>query len=426
MARRANQPKLDTPSARKRLAARHGVYWNVIAKGAQLGYRRNSATKPGVWYARFRAPKEILLETSLQRKQQDVMGVSDDFSTANGLTILSYEQARAKAVQWFTGRARNMAEGGGADAEYTVAKACEDYLIRRHGKSIDAGRTESMVNANIIPHLGACIVDKLTRARLEKWMTNLAENRRRKPGNGVDPSSPEALRRSKDTTNRVLRVLKAALNYALDENKIGCSGQAWRAVKQFRNVEQNRTRFLTDTEARNLVDACAIPFGNLVRAALYSGARYGEILELKVCDFDSVSGKLLIAHSKSGKPRWVRLDAEAELFFGDVCKGCGPGDLMFPPPNGIAWGKMETYREMKLAVTAAKIGALSFHSLRHAAASRWARHGLSLVEIASQLGHADTRITLRYAHLCADTLTSKVRQMPAMGIYERAQSAAIQ
>jgi integrase len=425
VARRANQPKLDTPSARKRLPAQHGVYWNVISKGGQLGYRRSSTAKPGVWYARFRAPKEIISETTQQRKQQDVLGVSDDAATANGLTILSYEQARTKAVQWFSERARNMVEGGGADADYTVAKACEDYLARRRGKSHDGGRTESMVNANIIPHLGACIVDKLTRARIEKWMSTLAENRRRKPANGVDPDSPEALRRSKDTANRVLRVLKAALNYALDEGKLNCSGLAWRAVKQFRNVEQNRTRFLTDTEARNLVSACAMPFNNLVRAALYSGARYGELLELKVCDFDSGSGKLLIAHSKSGKPRWVRLDSEAELFFADMCKDREPGDLIFPPPNGSAWGKMETHRMMRAAVKAAKIGPITFHELRHTAASRWARHGLSLAEIASQLGHADTRITLRYAHLCADTLANKIRQMPAMGLYE-AQSAAIQ
>ena len=47
-----------------------------------------------------------------------------------------------------------------------------------------------------------------------------------------------------------------------------------------------------------------------------------------------------------------------------------------------------------------------------------ARQGLSLGEIAQQLGHADVRMSQRYAHLCQQTLANKIRQMPAMGIYE--------
>jgi integrase len=56
--------------------------------------------------------------------------------------------------------------------------------------------------------------------------------------------------------------------------------------------------------------------------------------------------------------------------------------------------------------------------LRHSAASRWARQGLSLAEIAQQFGHADIRMTQRYAHRCQQTLAYKIRQMPAMEIYE--------
>ena len=73
---------------------------------------------------------------------------------------------------------------------------------------------------------------------------------------------------------------------------------------------------------------------------------------------------------------------------------------------------------MEAACQAAEIEPLTFHELRHSAASRWARQGLSLAEIAQQLGHADIRMTQRYAHLCQQTLANKIRQMPAMGIYE--------
>jgi hypothetical protein len=65
---------------------------------------------------------------------------------------------------------------------------------------------------------------------------------------------------------------------------------------------------------------------------------------------------------------------------------------------------------MEEACKAAEIEPLTFHELRHSAASRWARQGLSLGEIAQQLGHADVRMTQRYAHLCQQTLANKIRQ----------------
>ena len=85
--------------------------------------------------------------------------------------------------------------------------------------------------------------------------------------------------------------------------------------------------------------------------------------------------------------------------------------------DGKQWKKDSAKGLMETACKAAGIEPLTFHELRHSAASRWARQGLSLAEIAQQLGHADIRMTQRYAHLCQQTLANKIRQMPAMGIY---------
>ena len=83
----------------------------------------------------------------------------------------------------------------------------------------------------------------------------------------------------------------------------------------------------------------------------------------------------------------------------------------------VAVGEPVEGRAAKVRPLAAGIEPLTFHELRHSAASRWARQGLSLAEMAQQLGHADIRMTQRYAHLCQQTLANKIRQMPAMGIY---------
>ena len=269
----------------------------------------------------------------------------------------------------------------------------------------------------ITPALGAVSVEKLTRARIEQWLKHTAETPRRKPRNRLKADDAEALRRRKDSANRYLTVLRAALTRGLADGKVACSGIAWKSVKPFAQVDHRRTRFLSDDEARKIVDKCGSNFGLLVRAALFSGCRYGELARLLVSDFDAGAATLFVSHSKSGKPRQVYLDAEATQFFAAVCDKRRRNDFIFTD-DGKQWKKDSAKGLMEGACKAAEIEPLTFHELRHSAASRWARQGLSLAEIAQQLGHADIRMTQRYAHLCQQTLANKIRQMPAMGIYE--------
>jgi integrase len=100
-----------------------------------------------------------------------------------------------------------------------------------------------------------------------------------------------------------------------------------------------------------------------------------------------------------------------------VCDKRRRNDFIFADA-GKRWKKDSAKGLMEAACKAGEIEALTFHELRHSAASRWARQGLSLAEIAQQLGHADVRMTQRYAHLCQQTLANKIRRMPAVGIYE--------
>jgi len=141
---------------------------------------------------------------------------------------------------------------------------------------------------------------------------------------------------------------------------------------------------------------------------------------MQVQDFDSVSGTVLVAQSKAARPRRIYLDEEAISFFQNVCLGRSGGERIFIQQNGKPWEKDAAKGLMAEAVKAATISLMTFHELRHSAASRWARLGLSLAEIAPQLGHADVRMTQRYAHLCQKTLADKVRAMPCLGIFSQA------
>ncbi len=72
------------------------------------------------------------------------------------------------------------------------------------------------------------------------------------------------MRARRSTANRVLTILKAALNHAYHENKV-VSDDAWRKVKPFREADSAVVRYLNADECRRIVNACAADFRSLVQ-----------------------------------------------------------------------------------------------------------------------------------------------------------------
>jgi len=105
-------------------------------------------------------------------------------------------------------------------------------------------------------------LDKLTKGRIVSWHQKIAETPprlRTKPGmtqrHREADGSVEGVRRRRSTANRVLTILKAALNHAHREGRC-VSDDAWRTVRAFREADAARLRYLSDDEARRLTNAC--------------------------------------------------------------------------------------------------------------------------------------------------------------------------
>lgn len=422
---------LTTRAARERLTARHRPYWRGIEAGAALGYRKGLTG--GVWLARIADP------TAGGGYRQAALGRADDALKAAGGKVLDYRQAEAKAREWI---ARHHRVTAGVEPEqestaaplYTVATALADYLTdyaARGGKALST--TEQAADAHILPQLGTAQVRHLTRGKVKAWHRALAasparlraregERRYRTP----DWDDPEALRRRRSSANRVLTILKAALNHARVEGKVVCQPDAWTAVKAFREADKPKVRYLLDDEITRVVNACPPDFRELVVGALLTGCRYGELSAMVVGDFDRRAGTVTVGRSKGGKPRHVALTEEGRRFFDQVVAGkAGPTRIF--ERNGtvkqatrrcvaetrrVAWGKSDQSRFMRGACTTAKITpVVSFHELRHTYGSRLAMRGVTMGVIAAQLGHADTRTTERhYAHLAPSYVADTVRK----------------
>jgi integrase len=220
----------------------------------------------------------------------------------------------------------------------------------------------------------------------------------------------EARRRRKSTANRILTTLRAALNRAWREGKVASNAE-WARVEPFKAVDTARIRYLQVAEAQRLLNAADPDFRKLVRAALETGARYGELVRLQVHDFNSDAGTIAIRTSKSGKGRHIILTPEGAGFFGQLCTGRAGDEIMLVKANGEPWGRSEQVPLMRKACKIAKISPPNnFHGLRHTWASLAVMNGVPLMIVARNLGHADTRMCeAHYAHLAPNYVAEAIR-----------------
>jgi integrase len=249
------------------------------------------------------------------------------------------------------------------------------------------------------------------------------------------------VRRRQATANRVLTVLKAALNHAFNDSKVP-SDAAWRKVKRFKGVDGARLRYLTVVEAKRLINACNPDFRLLVQAGLQSGARYGQLAQLVVSDFNPDAGTLRMRTRKGDgteKVYHATLTDEGVRFFKQVCAGRTGSELIFRNGGRLQraleherkqlggagqaankttvadrgdWRESEQLRPMIEACEQAKITPpIGFHGLRHTWASHAVMNGVPLLVVAKNLGHSDTRMVEKhYGHLAPSFVVDAIRK----------------
>jgi integrase len=381
----------------------------VIERGLSLGYRKTA--EGGSWTVRRYDPVR-------RRHLEKGIGTADDYRDADGREVLDFGQAQRKALADAKQEALHA-----SGRLYTVADAVTDYVeyLRTHRKWADD--TQYKFKAYVSPELGVKRVAELTPADFEAWLSWALRRRRKskKPDGrrtAVAQEMPEAgpaeqaerQRRRKSTLNRVIAALKACLNHAYATGKTP-SREGWARLKKFRSADSARLRWLTVEEAKRLQNACSPDFRPLVRAALLTGCRMGELLALRARDFDARSETLLVADSKSGKPRHVPLTDQGIALFEELTAGKAHDSIVFTRADRSNWYRVAVTREMRAACENGRISpAATFHTLRHTYASHLAQKGGALLFVAAALGHSDTRMVEKhYGHLGPSQVAEMIR-----------------
>ena len=413
MARIIHDSNLETRSARGRLRARSKPYYRSVEPGLHLGYRR-PLSGPGKWIARHYIGD--------QAYQLETVATADDYSDADGMVVLSYRQALAKARERMVARAHHAA---GKHGPLTVRDAVEAHLEFMDGHRKSAYDARHRAEAFILPELGNVEVQALTTEQIRKWHSRLAQApaRMRSPKNGKQRyrqlgKDADSIRRRQASSNRNLTQLKAALNAAWREGRTP-SDAAWRRVRPFPGADAARTRFLSIEECRRLINASAPAFRRLVQAALATGARYGELCRLQARDFDPDSGTVAISISKTGRSRRIILTSEGVALFRELCAGRALDEILLRRQGGQPWGTSNQAAPMREACLHARISpAVGFHCLRHTWASLAVMAGMPLIVVGKNLGHADTKmVEAHYGHLAPSYMAEAVRKhAPKFGI----------
>ena len=425
---RPKKSGLESAKARKAFELRSAPYWIPIGERQQLGYRKGA--KEGYWLVRFtsKAPR---------KKVQESLGVADDLREADGKEVLTFYQASEMARAWCK-RMEEAAKPAVAPPSnrntITVSQAMEAYLEYLYAERKSGEKTEQAAWAHILKHPIALrpVVD-LTADEIKKFrqgIVDMPRGSRLKPGRlpvkdrprrknkdgtereikkgkwelaeeGLDPKVLKAklLKQRKSTANRVLSILKGALNKLKEKDPL-IDDRQWRAVKPFKKVDGKREEYLEVVDQRKLIEACPPGFRELVMGALYTGARYGELQALKVGKVFIRSNTIKLEDTKTNEPRDIPLTAEASRFFAKLIEGRRKTQNVFLKSNGEPWGKSHTFRPLRAACDAAGVTPLAFHELRHTYASHLVMAGIELVALAKILGHADTRMVQEhYGHL---------------------------
>tara|TARA_R110001606_G_C15403197_1_gene653521 strand:+ start:195 stop:1532 length:1338 start_codon:yes stop_codon:yes gene_type:complete len=228
--------------------------------------------------------------------------------------------------------------------------------------------------------------------------------------------------------NRALAVVAAMFKFGWRNGLISSDGNPARDIERYK--EKSRERFLSHEELERLGRAIAVAENVGVDRKIYAtgetqkhipksggktkidagaaaalklllltGCRKQEILKLRWDQIDIRAGLARLSDSKTGaKPIYLNSVAVEVLKSIDRV-----GPFVFPG-NDPAKPRVDLKRPWLMVTEEADLQGLRLHDLRHTFASFGAAAGLGLPIIGKLLGHADTRMTEKYAHIAAAPL----------------------
>lgn len=380
--------RIDTVEARSKLKPRTPAYWQKLANGCHLGFRKMSAGSEGTWLAQA-------YDAATRKQTRRSLGAFDDLKPNQ-----RFDAAKKAAEEWF----EHMGRGGSADT-VTVKQACSLYVthVRNNKRSSTADDLEARFARRIDAEtIGAIELPKLSRRHVDAWRQALLG-----AAVVVNPhaDSDKQITRSRaaSSVNRDMTALRAALNHAHDAGYV-TSDAAWRvALRPIKNADGRRDAYLDREQRRALIAQADDDIAVYLRGLSLVPLRPGALAALVVRNFNKRLGVLTIGKDKKGHDRQIKLPAATAEFFGKLVEDKLPAAPIFSRADGAAWDRHSWKKPIKAAVRAANLpDNITAYALRHSSITDLVTGGLDLLTVAKLSGTSVAMIEKHYGHLQAD------------------------
>jgi integrase len=206
--------------------------------------------------------------------------------------------------------------------------------------------------------------------------------------------------RSTATVNRYMASLSALLSYAVRQLRWMHENPCLTLKKLKENP--GRDRILNLEELKRLLASCRqsrSPYLYCITLiALTTGARQGEILNLKWQDIDFANQIAHLKETKNGHSRGIFLVdpiiEELKVIYSQRQK---QKDFIFA--SKTAFGRIDIKKAWKEALKRAGIQNFRAHDMRHTFATYASSRGASNIQLGTAMGHRTLEMLQRYTHL---------------------------
>lgn len=292
---------------------------------------------------------------------------------------------------------------------HTLRDVADRYMAAYRGRD---GRSRVSTLAMWVAFLGDRYLDEIT----PEDVSRVVEHLRLTPATkyvGRDKFTGEKLyrecgQRAPATLNRYVVVLSALYKFAKTKPAGGSRLLPLRqpsptdAVAKLR-VDNVRDRSLDDDQVQRLLTYARSEYWDrmylFTLMLLTTGARKGELLQLRGCDLD-LSAAVPTATARLTKNGEVKVMVLTAAVVREIRRLGAPAEneLLFPSRRrkGQPFSVEKSFKRLLIR---AGLPDSRLHDMRHTVGSTLAREGRSPVEIATVLGHRTLEVVKRYSHI---------------------------
>ena len=356
-----------------------GVYY-------RLGDRLSGKGKEKIFYIVFKKNGKVY-EEKVGRQYADEMTPAQA-SRKRAARIDGKQQSRKEIRE--QAKAAKIAEAG----KMTLSRLWEEYK-KNKPQSKSLGTDKANFEKHLKPDLGEKEPHKIIRLETDRLRINLLK--KYKP----------------QTVKHVFSLLKRLVNFGVGRQLCQNLNFKLEPIK----VDNQKTEDLNSEQLKNLLTAIDnstdIEAANIMRLALYTGMRRGEMFKLQWNDIDFQRGFISIRNPKGGVSQKIPLNEQARHVLENHSKtqinkdknNPKYSEYVFVRPDGKPF--KEIWKRVNAIKKAAGLPAdfRALHGLRHTYASMLASSGkVDLYTLQKLLTHKSPVMTQRYAHLRDEAL----------------------